>query len=121
RAPGRAASRTAHPDPWAAPGRGSWVRSGAVAAEDVVLASQGSGAEIVVGAAEPPNVRQAAAFLAGDIETTSGYRPPLVATPTPGKASIRLGTLGTERLPSRTDASGLRGRVEPERGVPRPR
>src|SRR5439155_2808030 len=45
--PGSATSQTDHPDPWAAPARGSWVRSGAVAAGDVVLASQGSGAEIV--------------------------------------------------------------------------
>jgi glycosyl hydrolase family 115 (putative glucuronidase) len=118
--PGRAASQTDHPDPWAAPARGSWVRGGAGAAGDVVLASQGSGAEIVVGAAEPLNVRQAATFLAGDIETISGYRPPLVSTPTPGKTSIRLVTLGTERLPSVIDASRLRGQWEAYRVVTAP-
>jgi hypothetical protein len=85
-----------------------------------VLASQGSGAEIVVGAAEPLNVRQAATFLAGDIETISGYRPPLVATPTPGKTSIRLVTLGTERLPSVIDVARLRGQWEAYRVVTAP-
>src|SRR6266480_8082860 len=119
--PGGAASQTDHADPWAAPARGSWVRSGAAAAGDVVLASLGSGAEIVVGAAEPLNVRQAATFLAGDIETISGYRPPLVATPTPGRTSIRLVTLGNERLPSVIDASRLRGQWEAYRVVTAPR
>ena len=108
-------------DPWAAPARGSWVRSGALAAGDVVLVSQGSGAEIVVGAAEPLNVRQAATFLAGDIEAISGYRPPLVATPSPGKTSIRLVTLGSEPLPSVIDAASLRGQWEAYRVVTAPR
>lgn len=119
--PASAASQTDHPDPWAAPARGSWARSGAAAAGDVVLVSQGSGAEIVVGAAEPLNVRQAATFLAGDIETISGYRPPLVATPSPGKTSIRLVTLGNEPLPSVIDAARLRGQWEAYRVVTAPR
>ena len=106
--------------PWTAPARGSWVRS-AAAGGDVVLASAGTGAEIVVGAAEPLNVRQAATFLAGDIETISGYRPPLVATPTPGKTSIRLVTLGNERLPAVIDAAKLRGQWEAYRVVTAPR
>src|SRR5437879_13927053 len=77
------AGSAARADPWAAPVRGSWVRTGPAARGDVVLASHDSGAEIVVGAAENLNVRQAAVFLAGDIETISGYRPPIVTTPTP--------------------------------------
>src|SRR2546429_549754 len=69
------AGGAAQADPWAAPVRGSWVRTGPAARGDVVLASRDSSAEIVVGAAENLNVRQAAVFLAGDIETISGYRP----------------------------------------------
>src|SRR5437879_9417341 len=79
------AGSAAQADPWAAPVRGSWVRTGPAARGDVVLASHDSGAEIVVGAAENLNVRQAAVFLAGDIETISGYRPPIVTSPTAGK------------------------------------
>src|SRR5438874_6205834 len=82
-----AAAQAAQPDPWAAPLRGTWVRMGPAAPGDVLLASGSSGAEIVVGAAEDLNVRQAATFLAGDIEAISGYRPPIVAAPTAGKTS----------------------------------
>ena len=95
-------------DPWAGPVRGSWVRTGTAAAGDVVLASGGSGAEIVVGTAENLNVRQAAIFLAGDIEAISGYRPPIVATPTARTTSIRLVTLGNGTVPAAIDASTLR-------------
>src|SRR5437016_4915506 len=71
------AGGAAQADPWAAPVRGSWARTGPAARGDVVLASRDSGAEIVAGAAETLNVRQAAVFLAGDIEAISGYRPPI--------------------------------------------
>src|SRR2546421_3336621 len=114
------AGGAAQADPWAAPVRGSWVRAGPVAAGDVVLASGESGAEIVVGGGENLNVRQAATFLAGDIEAISGYRPPVVARPTAGKTSIRLATLGNEPVPSAIDASALRGQWESYRIVTTP-
>src|SRR5256884_8034721 len=94
-----AAAQAAQPDPWAGPLRGTWVRMGPAAPGDVLLASGSSGAEIVVGAAENLNVRQAATFLAGDIEAISGYRPPIVSAPTAGKTSIRLVTAGDGPLP----------------------
>src|SRR6266516_3071419 len=111
----------AQTDPWAAPVRGSWLRTGPAAPGDVVLVSGGSGAEIVVGASENLNVRQAATFLAGDIETISGYRPPIVATPTAGKTSIRLATVGNGPLPAAIDAATLRGQWESYRVVTAPR
>src|SRR2546429_4269019 len=82
------AGGAAQGNPWAAPLRGSWVRMGPVAAGDVVLASGESGAEIVGGAGENLNVRQAATFLAGDIEAISGYPAPARARPPAGKAGI---------------------------------
>src|SRR5437879_12756474 len=100
------AGSAAQADPWAAPVRGSWVRTGPAARGDVVLASHDSGAEIVVGAAENLNVRQAAVFLAGDIETISGYRPPIVARPTAGRTSIRLATVGNALLLAESDSRG---------------
>ena len=110
----------AQADPWAAPVRGSWVRTGPAAGGDVVLASRGSGAEIVVSAAENLNVRQAAAFLANDIETISGYRPPIVATPTAGRTSIRLATVGNGPFPAAIDAKTLLGQWESYRVVTAP-
>src|SRR5205809_1136437 len=115
------AGSAAQADPWAAPLRGSWVRTGPAATGDVVLASHDSGVEIVVGAAENLNVRQAAAFLAGDIETISGYRPPIVSTPTTGRTSIRLATEGNGPLPAAIDAAALRGQWESYRVVTAPR
>ncbi len=111
----------AQTDPWGAPVRGSWLRTGPAALGDVVLVSGRSGAEIVVGASENLNVRQAATFLAGDIETISGYRPPIVATPTAGKTSIRLATVGNGPLPAAIDAATLRGQWESYRVVTAPR
>src|SRR5438876_2865937 len=115
------AGSAAQADPWAAPLRGSWVRTGPAATGDVVLASHDSGVEIVVGAAENLNVRQAAAFLAGDIETISGYRPPIVSTPTTGRTSIRLATVGNGPLPAAIEAAALRGQWESYRVVTAPR
>src|SRR5437660_10916950 len=119
------AGGAAQADPWAAPVRGSWARTGPAARGDVVLASRDSGAEIVVGAAENLNVRQAAVFLAGDIEAISGYRPPIVTTPTPtppaGRTSIRLVTVGNGTLPAAIDAGPLRGQWEAYRVVTAPR
>src|SRR2546423_12407251 len=105
------AGGAAQADPWAAPVRGSWVRVGPVAAGDVVLASGESGAEIVVGGGENLNVRQAATFLAGDIEAMSGYRPPVRAPPTAGKTSIRLAPPGNDPLPP-----ALHAAARPRRG-----
>ncbi|OLC76138.1 MAG: hypothetical protein AUH78_07460 [Gemmatimonadetes bacterium 13_1_40CM_4_69_8] len=87
----------------------------------MVLASRDSGAEIVVAAAENLNVRQAATFLAGDIESISGYRPPIVATATAGRTSIRLATVGNGPLPAAIDAAALRGQWESYRVVTAPR
>ena len=58
---------------WSAPVRGSWVRSQASPQSgDVVLVRNGrEGCEIVVGANEHTAVKQAATFLAGDIEKIS--------------------------------------------------
>lgn len=78
---------------WSAPVRGSWARADERAQPgDVTLAGGGSGCEIVVGAGEHSAVAQAAVFLAADIERISGYRPPIVAQASGGRAAIRLVT-----------------------------
>ncbi len=117
-----AAPAPAQTPPWSGPVRGSWVQAGPAAPGDVVLAGGGSGAEIVVGSDEQLNVRQAAIFLAGDIERISGYRPPIVATPSGGdKVSIRLVTLGQGQIPREVDTRGMQGQWEAYRVVTTPR
>jgi hypothetical protein len=108
--------------PWSAPLRGSWVQTGPAAAGDVLLAGGGSGAEIVVGPDEQLNVRQAAIFLAGDIEKISGYRPAIVSAPSAGdKVSIRFVTLGQGTIPPAVDTRGMQGQWEAYRIVTAPK
>jgi hypothetical protein len=111
----------AAPAPWSGPVRGSWVQAGPAAAGDVVLAGGGSGAEIVLSPDEPLNVRQAATFLAGDIEKISGWRPPIVAAPTAGRVAIRMATLGSVPLPRDVDVRGMAGQWEAYRIVTAPK
>ena len=107
--------------PWSAPLRGAWVQTGPAAAGDVVLASGSTGVEIVVGKDEPLNVRQAAIFLAGDIEKISGFHPAIVDTASTGGASIRLVTLGMGTLPKDVDTRGMQGEWESYRVVTAPK
>jgi hypothetical protein len=103
--------------PWTAPVRGTWVQTGAQQPGDIVLAAKGNGCEIVVGANEASNVRQAAEFLAGDIEKISGFRPSLVQTPSGGRVTIRLVTVGHGDLPSEAGAAAMKGQWESYRVV----
>ena len=78
---------------WSGPVRGSWVRAeGKQQAGDIRLKN----CEIVVASDENSAVRQAAVFLAGDIEKISGTRPSIVSAPSGPSArrvAIRLITL----------------------------
>jgi len=84
---------TALAQEWTAPVRGSWVRTAGTQSGDVILAGNGTGAEIVVANDENSAVRQAAVFLAGDIEKISGFKPAIIAAPSGRRVSIRLVTL----------------------------
>jgi hypothetical protein len=78
---------------WSGPLRGSWVRlDGQAQPGDVTLAANGNGCEIVVGETEHTAVRQAALFLAADIEKISGYKPPIVARRGGSRVAVRLET-----------------------------
>src|SRR5215475_7230159 len=79
---------------WTAPVRGSWVRAEERAEPgDVVVAAAADGCEIVVSAKENSAVRQAAVFLAGDIQKISGYKPAIVPNTSGNRAAIHLVTL----------------------------
>ena len=77
--------------PWTTSLRGSWVQTGPAAQGDLTLAGRDNTAEIVVARDETAAVRQAADFLAGDIEKISGYRPPVVNTPSGDRVAIQIG------------------------------
>jgi hypothetical protein len=110
---GLASAQTA---PWTEPLRGSWVQTGPVAAGDVTLAGRGVASRIVVADDENTAVRQAAEFLAADIEKISGYRPAVAKTPGDG-VNIRLVTLGHGELPAAIDARAMQGQWESYRIV----
>jgi hypothetical protein len=103
--------------PWTTSLRGSWVQTGPAAQGDLILAGRDSTAEIVVAGNENPAVKQAAEFLAGDIEKISGRRPAVVDTPRVDRVTIRLATLGNAELPAAIDAEAMRGQWESYRIV----
>ena len=103
--------------PWTIPLRGSWVQIGAAAQGDVILAGKDRASEVVVSDDENSAVHQAAEFLAGDIEKISGYRPPIVKTPSGDRVGIRLVTLGHGRPPAAIDAGAMQGQWESYRIV----
>jgi len=103
--------------PWTSPLRGSWVQTGPPAQGDVILAGKDHASEVVVSDDENSAVHQAAEFLAGDIEKISGYRPPVVKTPSGDRVGIRLVTLGHGEAPAAIDAGAMQGQWESYRIV----
>jgi hypothetical protein len=105
-------SRMLHAQEWSQPVRGSWIRASGDTS-GVVLADNGRGCEIIVGDGENSAVKQAAVFLAADIEKISGYKPPIVSTSASRGAKIQLVTLpGSSTLPSAIALSTLRAQWE---------
>ncbi len=102
----------AQPAPWTTQLRGSWVQTATPAAGDVTLVGGDRACEIVVASDENSNVRQAAEFLAGDIEKISGRRPAIVAAPTANRASIHMVTLGHATVPAAGNAAAMQGQWE---------
>ncbi|MBA3645743.1 MAG: glycosyl hydrolase 115 family protein [Gemmatimonadaceae bacterium] len=97
---------------WSSPIRGSWVEDAGASRRGVVLASEGSGCEIVVAPRENSAVRQAAAFLAADIGKISGYTPSIVPVATGSHIAIHLVTLSDRGLPAAVLRDSLQGRWE---------
>lgn len=95
---------------WQAPVCGSWVMNESAQQEGIVLAENSLAADIIVPATSHSAVKQAAQFLASDIEKLSGQRPQILTTARAGKTSIRL-VLANE-APAFIDVSELRGKWE---------
>jgi hypothetical protein len=83
---------------WSAPLRGMWVQNNKPLAKDVMLVGKGKACEIVVSNDEDSAVKQAALFLAGDIEKICGVKPKIVAVPSKDVVHIRLVTLDKGHL-----------------------
>ena len=108
------ASAQTAPAPWTTPLRGAWIQTGPPAQGDVNLTAS----EIVVSDSENTNVRQAAEFLAGDLEKICGHRPPVVKTAAGGdRAAIHMVTLGHGEVPATVNAASLQGQWESYRIV----
>jgi hypothetical protein len=98
--------------PWTATLRGSWVAA-APAAGDVTVST----AQILVADDEPIAVRQAAQFLASDIEKISGHKPTIAASPSANSPAIHLVTAGHPGIPAAVNAAALQGQWESYRIV----
>ncbi len=101
---------------WDGAVRGSWVRLGDAEPGDVSLVDGAAAvADIVVPEGAHSAVRQAARFLAGDIEALTGREPEIRPAARPGRASIRLVSLDAEdttELPESVEVDRLRGAWE---------
>jgi hypothetical protein len=97
---------------WSEPVRGSWVRDAEPQAGDVVLVGDNGVCEIVVSEQEPSPVRQAAVFLAGDIEKITGHSPAIVAIASGDRPAIHLVTLGGGEIPDGIREDDLRDKWE---------
>jgi hypothetical protein len=102
---------------WTAPLRGTWVQDSKPVAKDVTLVGKGKACEIVVSNDEDSAVKQAALFLAGDIEKICGVKPNIVAAPSKDVVRIRLVTLDKGNVPSEIKAASLKGQWESYRIV----
>jgi hypothetical protein len=102
---------------WDAVLRGSWVQEDAPKANNVVLVADGKVCEIVVAHNENSAVKQAAEFLAGDIEKISGVKPRIVGTPSKNVVHIRLATVGTSDIAAEVNQNSIKGQWESYRIV----
>lgn len=102
---------------WSAPTRGSWVQVRPAQPGDVMLAKGGKGCEIVVPSAENSAVKQAARFLARDIQKISGWLPPIVTKVSGKRAAIHLMTYGDGAAPPAVHSAKLKGLWEAHRVV----
>lgn len=93
---------------WKAPVRGSWVRTGAAQQGDISLAQ----CDLILAENAPSSVRQAATFLATDIEKLTGRKVALLTSPSEGHTPIYLLTLGDPRVPATAAVDQLRGQWE---------
>ncbi len=80
---------------WDRPIRGSWV-----AEEGLTLVDPQRVAQLVVPDDAHSAVRQAATFLAQDIETITGRRPEIVTAPAENAVTVRYVTLGEQEAPA---------------------
>lgn len=92
--------------------RGSWIRKEAAEAGDIVLAAPGKACQIVMNDKEHSAVKQAASFLAKDIQKISGHTPALSTAAKTGITSMQVITLGNGDIPDNIHTDDIKGKWE---------
>ncbi len=107
-------------DVWTSARRGSAVVAGDPRPGDLVLVADAARpAVLVIGAAEPENVRRAAGFLADDIERITGVRPVWLGEPSADRPCIDIRTIPDASRFECYDLAILPDRVEIRGSDPR--
>jgi len=94
---------------WDEPIRGSWIST---AGQGLILADKTGVADIVITPDAHSCVKQAAEFLARDIEKITGQKPGVVFHADTTKLNIYLSTAGTTLAPERINTDKLKGKWE---------
>ncbi|HEY4063567.1 MAG TPA: glycosyl hydrolase 115 family protein [Puia sp.] len=92
--------------------RGSWVQRNQPAKGDVTLVANGKGCQVSIGKNAHTALRQAAIFLAADIQKITGFLPPIVETADESTATIRLAVAGADTVPGDLKVQQLMGQKE---------
>lgn len=92
--------------------RGSWVREGTPGPDDVRLVGADGKCQIIIAADSHTAVRQAAVFLASDIESLTGQRPDIGHRPLSGMSHLYLIQQGDSSFRVPFDVSDLHGKWE---------
>ncbi|MFK7863816.1 MAG: hypothetical protein AB8B95_06255 [Pseudohongiellaceae bacterium] len=100
-----------HAQSWDQIKRGAWLGE-ADSAENLVLVNDRFVADIVISPEAHSAVRQAAEFLAADIEKISGKKPRIRTSSTSGVPTINFATAGRSPIPPQIDTGNLAGKWE---------
>ncbi|AUP78823.1 glycosyl hydrolase 115 family protein [Flavivirga eckloniae] len=97
---------------WQEPVRGAWLHDSGIENEGVVLVEDNRVVDIVVSSNTNSAVKQAALFLASDIEKITGKKPEIVSKSNTENPAIHLVTLGEGVIPKEIDTQKLNGKWE---------
>lgn len=92
---------------WEGQVRGSWISNDQ---EGLELVKEKTVVDIVVSKNANPNVKQAAIFLASDLEKVTGQKPAIVSAIPKEKPFIKLATVGKDKVPA--SFNSLKGKWE---------
>ncbi|WP_139959857.1 hypothetical protein [Flavicella sediminum] len=97
---------------WESVVRGSWVEKGSLNTKSIALVDASKLVDIIVSSKEHSCVRQAAFFLAADIEKITGKKPKIRTKARKGKSAIHLSTYGAKNIPNEVNSKKLKVKWE---------